>query len=110
MLYFHVFIFSFKDGSISEAVYWQAEKIREKRVISKRIINFVLRNKLKLQKFSVAYDQFESILQLYKAPESAVEEGNLKIVQVFDRLAKKLRDLNLPLSISNIQGISQMFW
>lgn len=100
-------IFSFKDGSITEAVYWPADTIQEKRNIFKNIINYVLETKLNLNNFNIVSDEFDVILKHY--PYSGVEEANLKVVNTFDELGKFLRALKLPLEISGIQGTSDAF-
>lgn len=97
----------FKDGTITEAVYWQAESMHEKRLIFKDIVNFVLETKLNLKDFNIVSDQFDYVLKLY--PYCGIEEANLKVVNTFDELGKLLRGMKLPLDVAAIQGISEAF-
>lgn len=67
----------------------------------------MLETKLGLKNFSVSCDEFESVLKT--SPHSGLEERNLKVINTFDELGKLLRGLTLPLNITAIQGISEVF-
>ncbi|GLV36428.1 Maternal transcript 89Ba [Carabus blaptoides fortunei] len=97
----------FKDGSICEAVFWPTSNVNDKRKISKLIVEYVLESKFNIKNYNIIYDQFDPILEIYKAP--AIEEGNMKVIHLFDEVAKMLRELNLPLSISAVQGTCDAF-
>uniref|UniRef100_A0A6P7G4V1 Nucleolar protein 6 n=1 Tax=Diabrotica virgifera virgifera TaxID=50390 RepID=A0A6P7G4V1_DIAVI len=102
----------FRDGSINVAVYFRTNTIRAKRNIIKKIINFVLEEKLQL-KFKIFYDKFEDVI-LFKRlvpnyPSGTNEETCLKIIHASDALSKMLRMLQLPLKITGVQGVSDVF-
>lgn len=88
-------------------MHWPATTLQDKRKIFKEIINYVLEEKLKLDKFNILADQFDPVLRMY--PYTGLEEANLKIISIFDELGKLLRSLNLPLGISAVQGVSEAF-
>lgn len=67
-----------------------------------------MESKFNIKNYNIIYDQFDPILQIYKAP--AIEEGNMTVIHLFDDVAKMLRELNLPLSISAVQGTCDAFW
>lgn len=94
------------------AVYFKTATIRSKRAIIKRIVKYLLCEKLQL-KFTVFYDEFEEVLINKKVVSPYVvgtnEEASLKIVGLADELAQKLRSVQMSLSITGIQGISEAF-
>ncbi|XP_072386893.1 nucleolar protein 6 [Diabrotica undecimpunctata] len=102
----------FRDGSINVAVYFRTNTIRAKRNIIKKIISFVLEEKLQLQ-FKIFYDKFEDVM-LFKRlvpnyPSGTNEETCLKIIHASDALSKMLRELQLSLKITGVQGASDVF-
>ncbi|KAF2885231.1 hypothetical protein ILUMI_20950 [Ignelater luminosus] len=103
----------FMDGSICEIVHFPTNTLHEKRQIFKKIIDFLVTKKLKLNNYQIISDVFEEtlILENYVTPfpTGTGEEASLKVISVFDELSKILRGLTLPLSITGIQGASEIF-
>lgn len=103
----------FKDGTICEAVYFESNTIQEKRQIFKRIVEFVSKEKLKIN-YRLVSDEFEKILKhehlIAPFKTGTNEEATLRIKTSFVELSKKLREIKLPLSISAVQGNSEIFW
>ncbi|XP_050311555.1 nucleolar protein 6 [Anthonomus grandis grandis] len=102
----------FRDGSTHVAVYFKTTTARGKRHIIKRIIKYVLTEKLNL-KCQVHYDDFDVFLLakgIFSAgPVGTNEEPTNKCVTVADQLGQKLRSFKLPLGIFGIQGGSDTF-
>lgn len=102
----------FRDGSTHVAVYFKASTIRGKRGIIKRIIKYLVSEKLHL-KFKLYYDEFEEFLLNKKVvspyPVGTNEESSLKIITIADELGQKIRSVQMSLSITGIQGVSDAF-
>lgn len=102
----------FKDGSTNVAVYFKTNTIKSKRNIIIRILNFILEGKLKL-KHKIHYNEFEDILISKRLvpsyPSGTNEETSLKIILAANELSKKLRELNISLKITGVQGVSDAF-
>ncbi|CAG9764718.1 unnamed protein product [Ceutorhynchus assimilis] len=102
----------FRDGSTHVAVYFKTSTIRGKRGIIKRIIKYLLIEKLDI-KFKLYYDEFEEFLLNKKVtspyPVGTNEESCLKIIKFADELGQKLRSVQMSLSITGIQGLSDAF-
>lgn len=102
----------FPDGTTCEAVYFETKTIKEKREIVKKIIEFVTKEKLKLE-YELYYDEFEETMFSKKLvapfPAGTNEESSLKVISTVDELNKKLRSLQLPLEITSILGSSDVF-
>ncbi|KAL0117298.1 hypothetical protein PUN28_010271 [Cardiocondyla obscurior] len=108
----------FKDGTIREAVMWSKGKtLADKRIICKKIIVFLLKQKFNIYKRQYLYiaDQMEELLKLHKYKITHFvygtgEEAALKVLQAFDTLEKNLMSLNdMPLTINGVQGSSPVF-
>lgn len=96
----------FKDGTITEAVVWNAANVSERRLICKQIVQNLLKRKLGLQNSDFCY--FADQLNQFVPPD--VEVHTLKVLNIFDDLSKQLRDLkDLPLEVVSVQGISPVF-
>ncbi|XP_066597044.1 nucleolar protein 6 isoform X2 [Prorops nasuta] len=105
----------FQDGSIREAVPWgKGKTLYARRVICKKIVNFILTEKLHLSMNDYNYisDQVDEVLLLkaVKVTNFAYgtgEEATLKVIQAFDALEKEVTSLNdIPLSVNGIHGSS----
>lgn len=93
----------FQDGTITEAVVWDAKCFSEKRSISNQIVTYLLKLKFGLESCDFKYigDQFEKFI------DKRGEESSMKVIEVYDKLNKQLRNLKeLPLGIINVQGTS----
>lgn len=108
----------FQDGTIREAVIWSKGKtLSGKRIICKKIINFLLTKKLGFpkNKFTYIADQVEELIKLQKVKITHFvygtgEEAALKAINVFNRFEKDLMSLtDIPLSIHGVQGSSAVF-
>nr|CAI5842983.1 unnamed protein product [Callosobruchus analis] len=102
----------FKDGSARVAVHFKKNTIMGKRGIVKKIIDFILIEKLGL-KYGMFYNELEEALVTKRMaacyPNGTNEETMLKIIQASDDLGKLLRALKISLKITGIQGLSQVF-
>ncbi|XP_066143685.1 nucleolar protein 6 isoform X2 [Euwallacea fornicatus] len=102
----------FQDGSTNVAVYFKTSTIRGKRGIVKRIIKYLLSEKLNLP-LHLFYDEFEELLLNKKVvspyPLGTNEEASSKIITVADELGQKLRSTEMSLNITGIQGVSEAF-
>lgn len=89
-----------------EAVYFETKTIRDRRNIIKKIVDYVVTEKLQL-KYILYFNQCEGII----APPhmGTNEEASLKVITVSDNLGKILRSLSLPLEITTNLGISDVF-
>ncbi|CAL7937003.1 unnamed protein product [Xylocopa violacea] len=108
----------FQDGTIREAVVWSKGKtLAAKRIICKKIIDFVLTKKLGFHKnnFMHIANEMEELLKLPKVKITHFaygtgEEAALRAITVFDHLEKDLMSLtDIPLSIHGVQGCSAVF-
>ncbi|KAL0279673.1 UNVERIFIED_CONTAM: hypothetical protein PYX00_001178 [Menopon gallinae] len=93
----------FQDGTITEAVVWDGKCFSEKRSIPKQIVTYLMKVKFGLDSCDFRYigDQFDNFV------DRKLEESSMKVVEVFDKLSKELRNLKeLPLGIINVQGTS----
>ncbi|XP_012215234.2 nucleolar protein 6 [Linepithema humile] len=108
----------FQDGSIREAMVWSKGKsIADKRIICKKIIEFLLKTKFNIIRNQYLYiaNQVEDLLKLrkYKITHFVYgtgEEATLKTLQAFNVLEKNLMSLNdMPLTINGVQGSSAVF-
>ncbi|KOC59379.1 Nucleolar protein 6, partial [Habropoda laboriosa] len=108
----------FQDGSIREAVVWSDGKtVAGKRKTVKKIVKFVLKEKLGHRVFRSFYvaDEMENLLRRQKVVLMGVtygtgEEAARKVLNVFDTLEKDLMSLSdIPLSIHGVQGSSAVF-
>ncbi|XP_044265775.1 nucleolar protein 6 [Tribolium madens] len=102
----------FKDGSVCVAVYFETETIKQRREIIKTIVDWVVSKKLGLE-YKLHYDEFEELLVNRKVaapyPTGTNEDCCLRAIAASDDLGKKLRSLEMPLTITGVQGISDIF-
>lgn len=103
----------FKDGSILEAVLWPCNSIAEKRTICERIIKHLLQRHGDVDTSSFTYvaSQLDCVLQTHaeSSNDGTGEEDAQRVNQVYNTLCKQIRALELPLSVSSLQGISPVF-
>ncbi|VEN62255.1 unnamed protein product [Callosobruchus maculatus] len=102
----------FKDGSARVAVHFKKNTIMGKRSIVKKILDFVLIEKLGLR-YGLLYNELEEVLVTKRMaacyPNGTNEETMLKIIRASDDLGKLLRGLKMSLKITGIQGLSHIF-
>lgn len=102
----------FRDGSTNVAVHFKTNTIKGRRNIVKKILEYILDEKLIL-KYTLHYNEFEEVLISKKVvplyPSGTNEETTLKIIHASDDLGKKLRALEMSLKITGAQGISDVF-
>ncbi|XP_019866147.2 nucleolar protein 6 isoform X2 [Aethina tumida] len=102
----------FRDGSTKVAVYFKTRTIQEKRFIVKKIIDFLLGEKLKLS-YKMYYEEFEKFLRnkiiFTPYPLGTNEEASLKVITTSEELNKILRELKMSLSITGVQGVSDVY-
>ncbi|XP_076760517.1 nucleolar protein 6 Mat89Ba [Xylocopa sonorina] len=108
----------FQDGTIREAVVWSKGKtLAAKRIICRKIADFILTEKLRIRKnkFKHIVAETEKLLRLPKVKITHFvygtgEEAALKAITVLDHLEKDLMSLtDIPLSIHGVQGSSPVF-
>eukprot|EP00112_Aurelia_sp_Birch-Aquarium-sp1_P004342 Seg149.9 transcript_id=Seg149.9/GoldUCD/mRNA.D3Y31 product="Nucleolar protein 6" protein_id=Seg149.9/GoldUCD/D3Y31 len=118
----------FKDGSINEAVLWEANNKSKKRLVCKQVIEYLLQRFFKIQSLSIHYymDQFDALIKpkyitefsnvQKKQQESkhlstaTGEEESLAMIYAFEELCKQIRNIEgLPLDINSIQGAHPAF-
>lgn len=107
-----LYLFRFRDGSTKVAVYFKTRTIQEKRFIVKKIIDFLLGEKLKLS-YKMYYEEFEKLLRnkiiFTPYPLGTNEEASLKVITTSEELNKILRELKMSLSITGVQGVSDVY-
>ncbi|XP_041363671.1 nucleolar protein 6-like [Gigantopelta aegis] len=109
----------FQDGVICEAVVWTTSSLlNKKRLVSAKIVKYVLQRHAALSEVSVHYvgSQLDGLLRRPRLmaeaggfPYGTGEEQHILIQHAYTGLTKQLRGLNLPLAINSIQGISPVF-
>lgn len=110
-------IHRFKDASILEAVYWECANVCEKREIVTKICTHVLKRHCDLPKFAMklSTNVLEQFIRLKSqttsdgsrvACEGCGDERNVDIVTSYNKLCAMLRNIDLSLSVTNLQGIS----
>lgn len=85
--------------------------MQEKRQIVLQIIDFIFNKKINLG-YRVISNQVEDMLKLPLAASFDIgtnEEPTIKIKNTYDKFSKILRELELPLPITSIQGVSDVF-
>jgi len=109
----------FKDTSILEAVYWDCTTSMDKRNVVTQICQYVLKRHCGIPPSGLVFpssllDQslmlnFQSMSDFSKLGyEGTGDELNKEVVNSCNDLCQLIRSLNLPLSITNIQGISSV--
>ncbi|XP_075220979.1 nucleolar protein 6 Mat89Ba isoform X2 [Lycorma delicatula] len=103
----------FQDGSTCESVVWDTPDAPfcRCRLITQRIVQFLLKNKFKLTKTSYVYvsNQLELLLKDKLLPDEvgSVEEQSLSAIKSLDGLIKQVRNITtLPLPVTSILGTS----
>ncbi|XP_063610087.1 nucleolar protein 6-like [Penaeus indicus] len=106
----------FQDGSFHEAILWADPKAAtgQRRLIPGDVVKQVLQLRYGIPRKKVLYvaGQMENLLHM---PESSLkqeygtgEEATTLAIQAFDRLARKLRSLELPLKITTVHSTSEV--
>lgn len=102
----------FRDGSTNVAVHFKTNTMKGRRNIIRKILAFILDEKLSL-KYHLYYNEFEEVLINKKVVPSYAsgtnEEMTLKIIHASDELGKKLRALEMSLKITGVQGLSNVY-
>lgn len=103
----------FRDGSAKVAIYFKTRTIQEKRAIVKKILQYILNDKLNINQYVIHYDEFEEFIMNKKIhaayPLGTNEEASLKVVTTADDLGKKIRSLEMSLSVTGLNGVSDVF-
>ncbi|KAL2091865.1 hypothetical protein ACEWY4_011663 [Coilia grayii] len=97
----------FQDGSITEAVLWEASTACLKRLVPQQIINHLLQLHADIPPSCVRYvgGLLDNVIIVREESCGTGEEESLKVVQCYDDLSRKLWQLeDLPLSITSVQG------
>lgn len=104
----------FADGTVCEAVHFEAGTAQGKRRILKTIVEHLAASKFGAESYRLFGDECEWALELpgVVAPFDAGtnEEASLRAIGAFDQLSKLLRSLQLPLEIAAVHGVSDTFW
>ncbi|NXO29479.1 NOL6 protein, partial [Cisticola juncidis] len=98
----------FQDGSICEAVVWEASTICQKRLIPEQIIRHLLKLHADIPESSICYTGalLESVIRTGKEAWGTGEEAMVSVVCSYDDLSRKLWNLKeLPLTVTAVQGI-----
>ncbi|KAF7272687.1 hypothetical protein GWI33_014551 [Rhynchophorus ferrugineus] len=99
----------FRDGSTNVAVYFKANTVRAKRNIVKRIVKFVLNDKLQLRS-KIHYDEMDEFVinKRLKAPYpvGTNEETCLKAMAISDELGSMIRKTQTSLIVTAVLGVS----
>ncbi|GJQ76288.1 hypothetical protein Trydic_g2017 [Trypoxylus dichotomus] len=102
----------FQDSSVAEVVHFQCRTLQDKRNIFLKILEFLFKKKYPLQ-MKIVSNQLEKVFKLESTiihfPTGTNEEACLKIKHIYNDLNKILRNLQLPLIVTNIQGTSDSF-
>ncbi|XP_012671410.2 nucleolar protein 6 [Clupea harengus] len=97
----------FQDGSITEAVLWEASTACLKRLVPQQIISHLLQLHADIPSSCIRYvgGLLDDVIIVRQENCGTGEEESLKVVQSYDDLSRKLWQLeNLPLSITSVQG------
>ncbi|XP_066195759.1 nucleolar protein 6 [Sylvia atricapilla] len=98
----------FQDGSICEAVVWEASTVCQKRLIPEQIIRHLLKLHADIPESSICYTgaMLESVIRTGKEEQGTGEEAMVSVVCSYDDLSRKLWTLKeLPLTVTAVQGI-----
>ncbi|XP_039947003.1 nucleolar protein 6 [Hirundo rustica] len=98
----------FQDGSICEAVVWEASNVCQKRLIPDQIIRHLLKLHAGIPESSISYTGalLESLIKTGKEAWGTGEEAMVSVVCSYDDLSRKLWNLKeLPLTVTAVQGI-----
>uniref|UniRef100_A0A8D2MV52 Nucleolar protein 6 n=1 Tax=Zonotrichia albicollis TaxID=44394 RepID=A0A8D2MV52_ZONAL len=98
----------FQDGSICEAVVWEASTACQKRLIPEQIIRHLLKLHADIPESSICYTGalLESVIRTGKEAGGTGEEAMVSVVCSYDDLSRKLWNLKeLPLMVTAVQGV-----
>uniref|UniRef100_A0A8B9FKR7 Nucleolar protein 6 n=1 Tax=Amazona collaria TaxID=241587 RepID=A0A8B9FKR7_9PSIT len=98
----------FQDGSIREAVVWEANTAYQKRLIPEQIVRHLLKLHADIPESSICYmgALLESVIRTGKEASGTGEEAMVSVVRAYDDLSRKLWHLKeLPLMVSSVQGV-----
>ncbi|NWW10874.1 NOL6 protein, partial [Oreocharis arfaki] len=98
----------FQDGSICEAVVWEASTVCQKRLIPEQIIRHLLKLHADIPESSICYTGalLESVIRTGKEVSGTGEEAMVSVVCSYDDLSRKLWNLKeLPLTVTAVQGV-----
>nr|XP_030113545.1 nucleolar protein 6 isoform X1 [Taeniopygia guttata] len=98
----------FQDGSICEAVVWEASTACQKRLIPEQIIRHLLKLHADIPESSICYTGalLESVIRTGKEAGGTGEEAMVSVVCSYDDLSRKLWNLKeLPLTVTAVQGV-----
>uniref|UniRef100_A0ACB8EP53 Nucleolar protein 6 n=1 Tax=Sphaerodactylus townsendi TaxID=933632 RepID=A0ACB8EP53_9SAUR len=97
----------FQDGSICEAVLWNAANQSEKRFVPAQVIRHLLQLHMDIPESAICYTGtlLESVIKLGREPAGTGEEAMMDVVRSYDDLSRKLWNLEgLPLTVTAVQG------
>ncbi|NWS41074.1 NOL6 protein, partial [Probosciger aterrimus] len=98
----------FQDGSICEAVVWEANTAYQKRLIPEQIVKHLLKLHADIPESSICYmgALLESVIRTGKEASGTGEEAMVSVVRSYDDLSRKLWHLKeLPLMVTSVQGV-----
>ncbi|XP_009473021.1 PREDICTED: nucleolar protein 6, partial [Nipponia nippon] len=98
----------FQDGSICEAVVWEADTVCQKRLIPEQIIRHLLKLHMDIPESSICYTGalLESVIRTGQEASGTGEEAMVSVVCSYDDLSRKLWNLKgLPLTVTAVQGV-----
>ncbi|XP_065520202.1 nucleolar protein 6 isoform X2 [Lathamus discolor] len=98
----------FQDGSICEAVVWEANTTYQKRLIPEQIVRHLLKLHADIPESSICYmgALLESVIRTGKEASGTGEEAMVSVVRSYDDLSRKLWHLKeLPLMVTSVQGV-----
>uniref|UniRef100_A0A803YQ82 Nucleolar protein 6 n=1 Tax=Meleagris gallopavo TaxID=9103 RepID=A0A803YQ82_MELGA len=91
----------FQDGTICEAVVWEASTICQKRLIPEQIVRHLLKLHADIPESSICYTG-----ALLESALGTGEEDMVSVVCSYDDLSRKLWNLEgLPLTVTAVQGV-----
>ncbi|XP_060055255.1 nucleolar protein 6 isoform X2 [Erinaceus europaeus] len=97
----------FQDGTIREAVVWEADSLAQKRLIPHQVVTHLLALHADIPDACVHYvgGLLDSLIQGWKETSSTGEEALAAVVRCYDDLSRLLWGLEgLPLTVSAVQG------
>uniref|UniRef100_A0A8C3CHV7 Nucleolar protein 6 n=1 Tax=Cairina moschata TaxID=8855 RepID=A0A8C3CHV7_CAIMO len=98
----------FQDGTICEAVVWEASTVCQKRLIPEQIVRHLLKLHADIPESSICYTGalLDSVIKSAKKDSGTGEEAMVSIVCSYDDLSRKLWNLEgLPLTVTAVQGV-----
>ncbi|NXU75922.1 NOL6 protein, partial [Oreotrochilus melanogaster] len=98
----------FQDGSICEAVVWEADTVSQKRLIPEQIVKHLLKLHMDIPESSICYTGalLETVIRIGQEISGTGEEAMVSVVCSYDDLSRKLWKLKkLPLTVTAVQGV-----